>query len=338
MAISARTEVFDKVTRDVFQTTIKPRARPAILRGLVRDWPAVAAGRTSPAAFCAYLKPFCSGASVPFFEGPPEIAGRFFYNERLDGFNFEPRKDGLDQLLDRLMRHLDDPRPPSFYAGSLAIPAYVPGFNRDNSIAALIPASAFMESIWIGNRTVIAPHYDNTENIACCVAGRRRFTLFPTAQYRNLYVGPLDLTPAGQAISLVDTRAPDLDRFPLYAEAMAAAEIAELEAGDALYLPTLWWHGVESLTAFGVLVNYWWRDVPAYFESGFHSLLHCALSVKDLPAPQRAAWKVIFDHLIFQTDGPPLDHLPKAARGLFGELTAGTAARIRAYLAKTLER
>jgi len=94
-----------------------------------------------------------------------------------------------------------------------------------------------IESIWLGNRTCIAPHFDNTENLACVVGGRRRFTMFPPEQIRNLYVGPLDLTPAGQPISLVDVRNPDLSRFPRFAEALAAAEVAELAPGDCRLHP-----------------------------------------------------------------------------------------------------
>ena len=47
------------------------------------------------------------------------------------------------------------------------------------------------------------------------VAGRRRFTLFPPEQVANLYIGPLDLTPAGQPVSLVDQAQPDLVRHDL---------------------------------------------------------------------------------------------------------------------------
>jgi len=195
-----------------------------------------------------------------------------------------------------------------------------------------------IESIWVGNRTCIAPHFDNTENIACVVGGRRRFTLFPPDQIGNLYPGPLDLTPAGQPISLVNVRKPDLDRFPLFAEALRAAEVAELAPGDAVYIPALWWHNVEALEDFNVLVNYWWRDVPDYFDSPSMSLLHCLLTIKSLPPEQRRAWRAVFDYLIFQPEGTALGHLPAESRRLFGDLTEAKAERIRSLLLKSLAR
>ena len=195
-----------------------------------------------------------------------------------------------------------------------------------------------IESIWIGNRTCIAAHFDNTENIACVVGGRRRFTLFPPDQIGNLYPGPLDLTPAGQPISLVDVRNPDLDRFPRFAEALRAAEVAELAPGDAVYIPALWWHNVEALEDFNVLVNYWWRDVPDYFDSPSMSLLHCLLTIKSLPPQQRHAWRAVFDYLVFQPEGTALEHLPPESRRLFGDLTETKAERIRSLLLKSLAR
>jgi hypothetical protein len=326
------------VDAGLLEDTIKPRGRPAILRGLVQDWPAVQAGRESPQALSGYLKGFYSGLPAPLFEGPAAINGRFFYNDTLDGFNFESRRALLSDVLDRLQHERGNESAPALYAGSVSLPIYLPGFSKANNLHSLFTVESVIESIWLGNRTCIAPHFDNTENIACVVGGRRRFTMFPPDQIGNMYVGPLDLTPAGQPISLVDIRNPDLTRFPRFAEALAAAEVADLSPGDAVYIPALWWHNVEALDDFNVLVNYWWRDVPEYFDSPSLSLLHCLLTLKSLPLQQRRDWKAVFDYLIFQSEGPALEHLPPRVQGLFGELTQPKVDRIRAILLKSLTR
>lgn len=333
-----KAEEWRDVDPDLFETTIRPRGRPAILRGLVQSWPAARAGRTSPEALIAYLRTFYAAQPAPLFEGPPEIQGRFFYNAALDGFNFQSRRAPLTDLFDRLLAAAGEPAAPALYAGSVSLPIYFPGFSGANHLRTLISVTSLLESIWIGNRTCIAAHFDNTDNIACVVAGRRRFTMFPPQQISNLYVGPLDLTPAGQPVSLVDVRNPDLERFPRFAAALEVAEVAELDPGDAVYVPALWWHHVEALDDFNVLVNYWWREVPEFFDSPSASLLHCLLTIKSLPPEQRARWKAVFDYLIFQTEAPALEHLPPEVRGLFGELTQDKADRIRAMLMKSLSR
>ena len=325
------------VDATLFEKTIRPRGRPAILRNLVQSWPAIRAGRESPAALIRYLKSFYGGHPAPLFEGPADINGRFFYNDTLDGFNFESKRALLNDVLDRLHGSLGEKSAPALYAGSVSLPIYLPGFSQANKLNGLI-GGPVIESIWIGNRTCIAPHFDNTENLACVVGGRRRFTMFPPEQIGNLYPGPLDLTPAGQPISLVDVRKPDLERFPRFAKALRAAEVAELAPGDAVYIPALWWHNVEALDDFNVLVNYWWRDVPDYFDSPSMSLLHCLLTIKSLPPEQRHAWRAVFDYLIFQPDGTALEHLPPESRRLFGDLTEAKAERIRSLLLKSLAR
>jgi hypothetical protein len=331
-------EQWRNVDAELFVGTIKPRGRPAVLKGLVRGWPVVGQAVESPHALSAYLMRFYSGVPVPLFEAPPAVEGRFFYNDAMDGFNFVSKRELLGDVLDRLCGLLDAESPPGVYAGSLSLPIFLPGFTSENQLRGFVASPSVVESIWIGNRTCIAPHFDSTENLACVMAGHRRFTMFPMEQIGNLYVGPFDLTPAGQPISLVDLRRPDVERYPRFAEALAAAEVADLEPGDAIYVPTLWWHGVESLDGFNVLVNYWWRDVPDYFDLGTNSLLHCLLSLKSLPREQRLRWRAVFDYLIFQEDASALAHLSERARGLFGALTPENAARIRAILIRTLER
>jgi hypothetical protein len=321
-----------------FAAEVRPLQRPVVMRGLVKDWPAVQAGLGSDRGLCDHIRGFYTGIPVQMFEGPPGIAGRFLYNDGLDGFNFERRQTRLTDLLDRLEAVAGDAAPPALYAGSLSIPVLLPGFAAANRLSGFIHAEQVLHSIWIGNRTRVAAHYDQVDNIACVVGGRRRFTVFPPEEIANLYVGPLDLTPAGQPVSLVDLAHPDLDRHPRFAEAAPAGRTAVLEPGDAVYIPSLWWHAVEGLAPFNVLVNYWWRDAPRYFASPADTLLHALLSLKSLPAPERARWRALFDHLIFQTDGEALAHLPDAARGLYGRLTPEHAAVIRAILQKSLNR
>jgi hypothetical protein len=183
----------------------------------------------------------------------------------------------------------------------------------------------------------IAAHFDLTENIACVVGGRRRFTLFPPDQLRNLYVGPLELTPAGTPISMVDFAAPDLERHPRFTQALEAAEVAEVEAGDAVYIPYMWWHHVRSLERFNVLVNYWWNDTPAGVGWPFELLMMALISLRDLPPAYRQAWRPVFDHWVFQTDGEPAAHLAKAHRGALGETTPALRRTVRTSVLRSLK-
>jgi hypothetical protein len=170
------------------------------------------------------------------------------------------------------------------------------------------------------------------------VAGRRRFTLFPPDELDNLYVGPLDLTPAGQPISLVDIARPDLARFPKFTQALARARVADLAPGDAVFIPSLWWHHVEALDAFNVLLNYWWRQSPAHMDSPLNALMMAMLSVRDLPPAQRTAWRHLFDHYVFDAGAHTAAHIPASARGSLQPLDPGAARVLRARLLRSLNR
>jgi hypothetical protein len=309
---------------------------PVVLRGLVERWPSVRAGLESPQAGTAYLRRFCGDATVGAWLGPPEIEGRFFYNHDMSGFNFQPQHMKLLAVLDELDRQHGAVRPPALYVGSTTVDTCLPGFREANDVA-LGHRQALM-SLWIGNRTRIAAHQDLPDNLACVVAGRRRFTLFPPGELPNLYIGPLDHTPAGQPISLVDFAQPDLRRFPKFAQALAHAQQAELAAGDAIFIPSMWWHHVEALDAYNVLVNYWWRVSPAHMDSPMNALLMAMLSVRDLPPQQRQAWQQLFDHYVFAADEQHVAHIPQAARGGLQPLDADAARVLRARLLRSLNR
>ena len=332
----AAIRVWEDVTQERFHGDIATLDEPGVLKGLVADWPLVGKGRESPAAVSDYVRSFGSATRVNAFVGEPDINGRFFYSDDLRGFNFERRELSLAQLLDELDRHRDDPAPPAIYAGAVQLRGDLAGLLAENNVERLGLPEEPLASIWIGNRGRTAPHWDLPQNIACVVAGRRRFMLFPPEQLPNMYIGPIDFTLAGQPISLVDVARPDFDRFPRFREALAAAQVAELEPGDAIYIPSMWFHQVESLTPLGVLVNFWWRDAPAHSFTPLFTMLHALLSIRDLPDVEREHWRRMFDHYIFRTGGEPMAHVPEDARGFFGDLTPEKTARLKAYLIHSL--
>ncbi len=322
------------IDRADFDAEVRAARQPVVLRGLARDWPAVQAARTSDEALVAYLKRFSHANPVNAIVGAPEIEGRFFYTPDLTALNFTRGKSTLDPFLDRLLRDRDVDRPYAMAVQSIPAPDLLPGFAQEN--ATTLVDAAIVPRLWLGNAIRVATHYDLMENIGIVVAGRRRFTLFPPDQIANLYMGPYELTPAGTPVSMVDPDAPDLERYPRFADAMAHAQAATLEPGDAIYIPFHWWHSVASLAPVNILCNYWWNPAPAGMASPYDALLLALFSLRTLPDDQRAVWRTIFDHLVFHANGDPVAHLPPSVRGVLGGADREGFERMRATLLQSL--
>ena len=312
---------------------------PAILKGVAADWPLVRKGQEGAEAVIDYLAGFDSGRPIVGYSGPPEIAGRFFYNDDLTGLNFQAKRVGLTEFLHCIRDHLEDPDAPGLYIGSTDLDAFLPGLRSVHELAhPTLAAHRPIGSIWIGNRTVASCHFDFSNNIACNMVGRRRFTLFPPDQVANLYPGPLEPTPGGQVVSMVDFTAPDFDRFPRFRDALASAQVAELEPGDLLIYPAMWWHHVEALDRFNAMINYWWNAVPAFIDTPMTTLLHGLLSLRDRPQGEKDAWAALFDYYVFGPADAPAAHLPEHARGALAPMDEIKARRLRADLLNRLNR
>lgn len=310
-------------------------AQPFVMRGIAADWPLVQAWRSGGgAAVRDLLAGHARDRHFPASIGPAD--GHFFYDAGM-AMNFGMVTRPLPDVLAAMATAEADATAPAVYLSSIDMGHYFKGLAEANRLP--LGQRQPLESIWIGNRTVIATHNDVPANVAVCAAGRRRFTLFPPDQFANLYLGPLENTPAGRPVSMVDVRAPDLAAHPRFAEALGAALVAELEPGDALYVPPLWWHHVEGLAPFNVLVNYWWRDVPRWLGQPEDALLHAILALRDLPPAERAHWRALFDHHVFAADAAALTaHLPPGGHGILAPLTPETAGQIKARLLRGLSR
>lgn len=309
---------------------------PVVLEDLAADWPLVKAGKRSADEAIAYMRGFYRDATVGVFIGDPAEDGRVFYNDDMGGFNYQRALVKLDTVFDRLLQHAADERPPAIYVGSTTIDACLPGLRAANDVR--VGDYEPLASIWLGNRTRVAAHYDLPDNAACNAVGHRRFTLFPPDQLENLYVGPLDFTPAGQSISLVDFANPDFRRFPRFRDALKHAQVAELAPGDAIFIPSMWWHHVEALDSLNVLVNYWWRRSPAFMGAPVDVLMHAILNIRELPDEQRRAWRRIFEYYVFDFDEAAFAHIPGEKRGVLGPMDERMARELRTHLLNKLNR
>ena len=317
--------------------------RPILFKGAAADWPLVQAGLRSADEAAATLVAGWAGKPVVVYRGAPEIRGRFAYTPQVDGFNFVASREPLDAVLGEVLATRGQPDEPSIYIGSTDLGIYFPGLADavPFDLAAIHPMLAEhpgLASVWLGNRTTATCHYDDTHNIAVCAVGQRRFTLFPPEQAGNLYPGPLEPTPGGQVVSMVDFAAPDLERHPRFTTARETAQVAEMEPGDVLVYPAMWWHHVEALAEFNVLVNFWWNAVPGYVDSPQITLLHALLSLRGRPAGEKAAWKALFDYYVFGKAETARAHLPEHIHGALAPLDETLARRLRAQVTKRLNR
>ena len=315
-----------------FRREIAEPCQPLIVRGAFRDWPVVRAAARSGQELRDYLCRFTNDVSADVFIGDPAIEGRYYYRDGLEGFNFERVSMDAATAIDRIFASAATAGSPTLYLGSLPADAYFPGFADENIAPMLAPNVT--PRIWIGNASFVSCHYDAVDNIACAVLGRRRFTLYPPDAIGDLYVGPLDHTMAGQPVSLA-AGAPDDRRYPRFASALAKACVAELEPGDALYLPKLWWHQVEATEPVNLLVNYWWDEFSAGPDAPLLTMLLAMIAVAERPPVERAAWRAFFDHYVFRPDGHPLAHLPEEKHGMLGPLKTNYG-RIRAMVMRGL--
>ena len=186
---------------------------------------------------------------------PPQARGRIFYNEAMDGFNFARRRLPLSTIVEQLSRYalFDIPlsgraerADPGVPAGLCCGKQPVSRCSRRAADLDRQPRHGARPFRRIGQRRLRRGRQAPVHAV-------------PSGTGRNLYVGPLDYAPTGAAMSMVHLRA-GLRAIPAVQGALSAACQAELGPGDALYIPTLWWHHVESLDPhLNVLVNYWWK-------------------------------------------------------------------------------
>jgi len=324
----------DLTDPDSFLSRVAEPCRPVVIRGLVSAWPAVSAGRRSPRELRDYLARFDAGGEAEVFVGESRIAGKYYYSDDLRGFNFSRALMRFGDAVERIVATSVEATGRSMYLGSVPTEQYLPGFAAENSLSVL--KTNVTPRIWLGHASNVSAHYDTMDNLACVVAGTRRFTLYAPETIDRLYISPIDHTMAGQPVSLAAAAPPDDPRYPRFREVREQALVAELQAGDAIYVPKLWWHQVEATASFNALVNYWWDAFSAGPDAPAITMLLSMIAISERPPAERRAWKAFFDHFVFRTNGHPLAHLPADQHGVLGPLQPSNYQKIRARVMQIL--
>lgn len=306
---------------------------PVVLPGLVAGWPMVDVARRGPEALADYLLARDGGAPVPVMEAAPAYGGRFCYAAGLHDYSFTKRYRPLGETLDRISRSIDQPDGPVIAIQMMSLADHAPAVVRDNP--APLASGDLRPNLWLGGKVRTQIHHDPDHNLACVVAGRRRWILFPPEQVDALYIGPPDRAPP---LSLVDPEAPDLARFPRFAEAMRVARVAHLGPGDGLLLPRYWWHHVSSLDPYNAMVNYWWGGVSSGFENPRNLFLAALLTIRRLPAHERDYWRAMFNAHAFDSPGAAVAHLSPAMQGHLGDLSPKEQAALRRVLQSAFQK
>ena len=314
---------------------------PVILKDVLRDTPLVVAALESEAAAMSHLLAAYNERAVLSYIAPPDANSRFFYNQDMTGLNFKTQELSLAMFFESLKKEESAQSSSSFYVGSAEVANHFPNLIENDGLG--LPSKMFEDyppriGIWMGNRTTAATHFDVSNNIAACLVGNRRFTLFPPSQIENLYPGPLEPTPGGQVVSMFDLNDPDFETFPRAKLALENAQIAEIEPGDMLVYPALWWHQVEAKNDFNVMINYWWNTVPSFVDDPMSTLLHGLLSLRDRPENEKQAWQHFFNYYIFADADMAGAHLPEHIRGMLGPMDRVLARRLRAKILQKMNR
>lgn len=321
-----------------FFEEISPAQQPVVIRGFAQYWPLVASAQKSPQDFSAYLMRFYTGKKARIFVAPPSANKRFYYNDDMTGVNYISGEERVDLFLGRLLELMDREGCPAISMQNSLPSEILPGLIEENA------SDYFPEvepRLWVGNEGIVSAHYDGSDNIACVVAGRRRFVLFPPEQIGNLYPGPINFTPAGAPTSMVNLNDPDFDRYPLLKTALANAWSVELEPGDAIFIPMLWWHHVESLEKVNALMNYWWNGSSAQSAtppSPIDSLNIALLAMRDLTPKQRNAWRCMFDHYLFRQGVDPTSYIPEHRQHVLGSLSPEYVRAIKDHFIEKLKK
>lgn len=120
----------------------------------------------------------------------------------------------------------------------LKLPEFV---HADQLFSTVLRVSSPQVRLWT--------HFDVMDNLLIQLTGKKTVKLWPPSDDVYLYT-------TGPSSEVVDVDQPDLNKYPEFQHAHCTEFI--LEAGDVLFIPSLWFHNIKS-EDFSVSVNIFFR-------------------------------------------------------------------------------
>ena len=254
----------DFVSPEDFERQFREKAKPVILSGMARDWPALRQFTLDG------LKELFGEITVPVHEDLPH---------RQVPYEADPSHHLREMKFANFVDYIR--------SNTCTTPSYM-AQRPSSAFADLRPFCRFQDitgepglklsglHLWVGTaHTRSGLHADRYDNVFAQVAGRKEIFLASPNQSRYLYVYPDYIQK-----SRIDPEHIDTARFPQASEATFYHAI--VEPGDVVFIPKLWWHHLHSQES-SVSLNYWFGEsatvsvqLRAGLESGLGSLFHIA--------------------------------------------------------------
>jgi histone arginine demethylase JMJD6 len=268
----------EKLSYEEFAVNYLYRLRPVIITDALRGWKAI--GRWTPEFFKREFgnMKICFGEDLKAKVGyktdcaPIDCTMESFIDRVLLSTPENPAPYFRNQILYDLFPSLkEDIQPlPEYFE-----PNWLPDHFLVNYVGKVLNRGAAIE-LYIGGRGGRFPvlHYDGagTHAFLMQVYGQKEFIVYSPEQEKFLYPSKEKLN-----LSMVnDLDHPDLERFPLFANAQPSKFI--LEPGELLFIPSHWWHTAKMLSpSISVSVNVLnesnWHELVSFVARGRKNVL-----------------------------------------------------------------
>ncbi|XP_058115908.1 bifunctional peptidase and arginyl-hydroxylase JMJD5 isoform X2 [Anopheles coustani] len=228
---------------EVFGKQCYDPKQPAIIRGIIKDWPAMELWHDP-----GYLLSIAGERTVPI-----ELGSQYSnddWSQKLMKFG-----EFVEQnICTNSPSPLDGNR--TAYLAQHDLFDQVPALRRDITVPDYIGRTDANPRIkaWLGPKGTVSPlHTDPCHNLLCQVFGSKTIILARPEDTDNLYPHEHFIL---SNTSQVDARHPDYERFPLVRQ--VRFHRLTLHRGEVLYIPPKWWHYVESLSP-SFSVSFWFE-------------------------------------------------------------------------------